>query len=221
MGFSEDQVLVWFSQYAYQPMLVYSALIGLMIISSFGFPAPEELTLLATGLTCYMGTRPDLYPPPFEGAPVVDMYTAGMIAFASVFLSDFLVFSLGRHFGGRLIRSRFLDRFSESFKKVSIWVKKYGAYAAGAFRFTPGLRFPGHFSCGMLGLSPIKFITVDGFAALISVPTQIYLIATYGETILAQIKQFKLLILALGLAFIVFLIVRRLVARLQVGGSSL
>lgn len=219
MGFSEDQILVWFSQYAYQPMLVYGALIGLMVISSFGFPAPEELTLLATGLTCYMGTRPDLYPPPYEGAPVVDVYTAAMIALMAVFLSDFLVFSLGRYFGGRLLKTSYLDRFSESFDKVSTWVKKYGAYAAGAFRFTPGLRFPGHFSCGMLGLSPAKFITVDGFAALISVPTQIFLIATYGETILAKIKQFKLFILAVAIAFVVFLLVRRLLSRLQLGGS--
>lgn len=69
---------------------------------------------------------------------------------------------------------------------------KYGSLACGIFRFTPGLRFAGHMSCGLLGISPWKFCLIDGFAALISVPTQIIFVATYGNVVLENIKEFKL-----------------------------
>lgn len=199
MGFSEDQLFAWFAQYAYQPLLVYLAVVVLMLASSFGLPIPEEVTLVSLGLVCYMGSRPDLYPPPFEGAAQVDVATAATIAFFAVFLSDFLVFSLGKFFGGRIINRPFLGRYRASLDKVKSWVTKYGIWAAGLFRFTPGLRFPGHFSCGMLGLKSPKFLAIDGLACLISVPTQVLLIAYYGETIFENIKEAKLILLAVAL----------------------
>ena len=45
-----------------------------------------------------------------------------------------------------------------------------------------------------MGISLWKFALVDGLAALVSVPTQVYLVATYGEVILAKIKEFKLVL---------------------------
>ena len=162
MGFSEDQILLWFQQYAYQPYLVYFAVVALMVASSFGLPVPEEVTLVGLGLVCYIGSRPDLYPPPSPGAPVVEVEVAALVALLAVFLSDYLVFSLGKFFGVRLMKTRFFAKNQDSFDKVSSWVKRYGMWAAGIFRFTPGLRFPGHFSCGMLGLKQSQFFLVDG-----------------------------------------------------------
>lgn len=213
MGFSEDQILLWFSQYAYQPILVYGAVIVLMVLSSFGFPAPEEVTLLTMGLVCYMGSRPDLYPPPYEGAPVVDKYVAASVACLAVFLSDFLIFYLGRRYGSRLLKTRRVQRFSDTIEKGSMWVKRYGKWAAGAFRFTPGLRFPGHFSCGMMGLSPGQFLAVDGLAVLISVPTQVLLIASYGETIVENLKQFKLVFFGIIFLAVVIFFIRKWLQR--------
>ena len=207
MGFSEDQILLWFQQYAYQPYLVYFAVVALMVASSFGLPVPEEVTLVGLGLVCYIGSRPDLYPPPSPGAPVVEVEVAALVALLAVFLSDYLVFSLGKFFGVRLMKTRFFAKNQDSFDKVSSWVKRYGMWAAGIFRFTPGLRFPGHFSCGMLGLKQSQFFLVDGLAALVSVPTQVLLISHFGEQILGSIKEFKVyLFSALGLLILVILV---------------
>jgi membrane protein DedA with SNARE-associated domain len=75
------------------------------------------------------------------------------------------------------------------------------------FRFTPGVRFPGHLSCGMMGISPFVFLLTDGLAALISVPTQIYLFATYGEVILSTIREIKMYLLIAGvLSLIIYLL---------------
>ena len=217
MGFSEDAILQWFAQYAYQPGFVYSAIVLLMVASSFGLPAPEEITLLSAGLVCYMGSRPDLFPPPNANLEPVNVYVTASVCLASVFLSDFLVFSLGRYFGDRILKTRFIAKQSQKIEKVSKWTKKHGAWAAGVFRFTPGLRFPGHFSCGMLGLSPIKFTAVDGTAALLSVPTQVMLLAFYGESILKYVRQFKIVILCLGGVILAFYLVKkfRLKGKLQ------
>ena len=81
---------------------------------------------------------------------------------------------------------------------------------AGVFRFTPVLRFPGHMACGMLGVSHLKFWLSDGVAALLTVPTQVLLVAYYGEEILTYFKQFKIVIVAiLVLAAISFFVFRK------------
>lgn len=209
MGLSEDVVLAWFSQYAYQPLWVYSAIVTLMIASSFGFPIPEEVTLVSAGLVCYMGSRPDLFPPPEVGMAPVNVYFTATLCFLAVFLSDFLVYSLGKFYGSKLLRLNFFQRYAPSIEKVSVWTRKYGAWAAGFFRFTPGLRFPGHFACGMLGLSSIRFALVDGTAALISVPTQVLLVAAFGETILENFKHFKIIVFSTIVIFAAIYFIRK------------
>ena len=214
MGWSEQELLNWFAQYAYEPVWVYSAIVVISLAASFGLPVPEEIMLVSVGMVCYMGSRPDLFPPLEEvhGAPL-NVYVTATVAFLSVFFADFLVFSLGRHYGGRLFRTRFLSRFEPHFQKASTWTRKYGAWAAGIFRFTPGLRLPGFFSCGMLGLSPVKFTAVDGFAALISVPSQVLLVAYFGEEILSSFKKFKLVMLGLLAIMVTIYYVSKFVIR--------
>jgi membrane protein DedA with SNARE-associated domain len=192
MGFSENEILLWFSQYAYQPLPVYSAIVIISILASFGLPVPEEVMLVSVGMVCYMGSRPDLFPPPYAGAEPLNVYLTATIAFFAVFLADVLVFWLGRRYGPRILTTKFMQKFAGPMEKAGEWTKRYGAFAAGLFRFTPGLRFPGFFSCGTLGLAWWKFLLVDGFAALISVPSQVLLVAYFGEEILSSFKQFKI-----------------------------
>ena len=206
MGLSEAEILQMFSEYAYSPAWLYGLIISFMVASSFGLPIPEEVTLVSAGLVCYMGSRPDIYPPPYEGAIAVNVYWTALVCFLAVLCSDFLVYSLGRNLGTRILEKKFFKKYEQSMDKVTGWTKKYGAWAAGVFRFTPGLRFPGHFACGSLGLSPAKFLAVDGTAALLSVPTQVFLVAFFGQAILENIKQFKIvLFVILGVLAIIWL----------------
>lgn len=205
MGFSEADLLNWFTQYAYQAWLIYLGIFLLMMASGFGLPIPEEVTLISAGLVCYVASRPDLFPPPPEGSHPVNPYITAGVAFFSVVFADCLVFFLGKFFGGRILRASYMTRYRNRMEKVGEWTKKYGMWAAGAFRFTPGLRFPGHFACGMMGLRVSKFVAVDASAAAISVPTQVLLVAFYGETILVYFRQFKLVLLGLvGLVLVYY-----------------
>ncbi|MFY7928761.1 MAG: DedA family protein [Oligoflexus sp.] len=220
MGFSEQELLSWFTQYAYQPYWIYAGIFLLMLASGFGFPAPEEITLVSAGLVCYVASRPDLYPPPYPGAVGVNPYVTATVAFVSVMFSDCLVFFLGKYFGGALLRKRFMARYRDRMDKVAEWTKKYGMWAAGAFRFTPGLRFPGHFACGMMGLSVSKFILVDAIAAGISVPTQVLLVAFYGDKILVYFQQFKIVLAVIIGAALLYYGIRWWKRRAQIGRST-
>jgi membrane protein DedA with SNARE-associated domain len=196
MSFAQEPIFQWLAQYAYEPEMVYLAVCGMMIASGFGLPIPEEVTIISAGILAYMGANPQIFPPPYPGAPVLDGYQIAFFTMFMVMLADSVVFAIGRIFGRRLMIH---PKFSRVFKpavmeKIQNWTNKYGAFAAFLFRFTPGVRFPAHLALGMSPLPLWKFIAVDGFAALISVPTQVLLIYHYGEPILAALHKFKIYI---------------------------
>lgn len=202
-------IVTFFSGYAYQPTLVYSFIVLFMTASSFGLPIPEEMTLVSAGLVAYMAHHPDLFPPPYPGAHGVNLTVLTIVCFVAVLGSDVFIYFLGKVFGQRLIRTKFFNNSigQKRFNKINKLFHKYSYWACGLFRFTPGIRFPGHMTCGLMGIPLWKFLLVDGMAALISVPTQVILVATYGEVILAKIKEFKLILAAIiAIVVIVWLV---------------
>lgn len=205
---SDSVIIEFFSHYAYQPYYVYGFIILFMTASSFGLPVPEEMTLISAGLVAYMAQNPAKYPPPYPGAEGVDLTILAIICFLAVWGSDFLVYTIGKLFGPRLVKTRFFKRTigEDRFKKINKIFNKYSYWACGLFRFTPGIRFPGHISCGLMGVSLWKFLLIDGFAALLSVPTQVLLVANYGEVILEKVREFKLILFVIiGIFFLVWL----------------
>jgi membrane protein DedA with SNARE-associated domain len=210
---TDNPIISFLLGYAYEPIYVYFVISGLLIASSFGLPFPEEVTLLSAGLLAHIGSHPELYPPPYPGATGVNVVATATICFFAVLLSDLLVFALGKHFGPRLLKNRFAGKIfkPEIFEKIASWTERFGPFACGVFRFTPGLRFPGHFSCGCFGLSYTKFLLIDGTAALLTVPTQVLLMAYYGQEILGVLKNVKIVVGCLVvLGVIIFLVKRKM-----------
>ncbi|MCK6597249.1 MAG: DedA family protein [Bdellovibrionaceae bacterium] len=215
------ELFQWFAQFAFEPTKVYLGLCLMMLASAVGLPLPEEVTLVSVGFLAFMGSRPDLFPPPFTGAPVVNVHEAAIIAFGAVVFSDCMIYFMGRKWGRKILFHPRLKKIlsEEALKKGELWTKKYGNFAVFAFRFTPGVRFPGHLACGMLHFSALKFIFIDGLAALISVPTQIYLLATYGKEILSVIHKFKMILLGLFAVFIIFFILKKINEKMRMRNS--
>lgn len=210
--FSHTALLAFFSQYAYEPTYVYGFITLFMFASSFGLPVPEELVLVTAGLVAYMAHSPELFPPPYPGAEGVNVVTLMVVCFCAVFLSDLIVYLIGKFFGGRIIKTKFFQKqvAGKGFDTINSWFQKYGGWACGIFRFTPGLRFPGHMSCGLLGIPLWKFVMIDGLAALVSVPTQVYFVATYGEIILAKIAEFKMVVGVILAVVLVLWLIRKI-----------
>ena len=82
MEFSEAEILAWFVGVAQQPALVYGAVIGFMVASSFGFPVPEEVVLIGSGMVGYAAIHQG-------GSEGVDVQVLAAVCFLAVFLSDF------------------------------------------------------------------------------------------------------------------------------------
>lgn len=201
----EDRIMDWFMAYAYQPEVLLPVAALLMLATCFGLPLPEEFIIIALGLCAHIGSRPDLYPPPEGALGHVTTFSAILAGLGAVLVGDLIVFSVGRYVGKHPGRRKWVDRIinQSNFERISTWMKKYGFWTAGIFRFTPGLRLPGHFSCGMFGVPAVRFILVDGTAALVSIPTQIALISFYGDTILEILKKMKVYVAYGALIFVV------------------
>lgn len=204
MELQHEWVFQLLQGYAYEPLFVYSLVFGMMVISGFGFPLPEEVTIVSVGILAYMGAHPADFPPPYEGARAIQGYEAAIVTLVSVVFADIMVFYLGRRFGRPLLqRPRIRELFGEKvMKRINSWMAKYGIFAAFIFRFTPGIRFPAHVAMGASHFPIWQFILMDGVAALISVPTQILLIYHYGEQILSLFQRFKMAV-AIGIVMLV------------------
>lgn len=214
---NEAEILEFFAQYAYQPYLVYTFIIAFMTASSFGLPVPEEVILVSAGLVAYMARNPMEFPPPTPDAEGVNLLVLAVVCTIAVLGSDLLIYFLGKFFGQKIIGTKFFNNNigQERFNKINKVFKKYSYWACGLFRFTPGLRFPGHMSCGLMGIPLWQFIMVDGLAALFSVPTQVLLVAYNGKVILEKLREFKLALAAVIAVLIIFYFARRLVRLYQ------
>ena len=198
-----------FSEYAYSPWHVYGAIWLFMLMSAFGMPIPEELILVSAGFVGFAALHPDPSLVVPAGATPVNVYTMALVAFFAVMSSDFLIYVLGRVFGRKILRRGFFAKMIsiEALERAEKWMHKYGYWTVLIFRFTPGVRFPGHLLCGAMALNPFKFVLVDSIAAGFSVPTQVLLVAHYGEFILRYFKQFKIVLISiLAIALVIFLV---------------
>jgi membrane protein DedA with SNARE-associated domain len=212
MPLADNPTAAFLLQYAYEPTMVYLLIVLLLTASSFGLPFPEEMVLLTAGLLAHIGSNPQLYPPPHAGAVGVSVPMTAAVCFFAVFLSDLLVFWLGKRFGSQMLRHPWAQKIisPKGFEKISEWTAKFGPLACGVFRFTPALRFPGHFACGATGIRYPTFILVDGVAALLTVPTQVLLMAYFGEQVLSVLKNVKIVLAIVIVLFLLFVLIRHL-----------
>jgi membrane protein DedA with SNARE-associated domain len=61
-----------------------------------------------------------------------------------------------------------------------------------------------------LGVPFPKFLAVDALAALVSVPTQILLVAIYGDVILQNFKTVKMVILGVVAVLLIWFLIKKL-----------
>ncbi len=148
----------------------YAAVFFVLLICGFGVPIPEDITLVAGGVISGLGY-----------AHVHTMFAVGMLG---VLIGDSCMFLAGRYFGHRLLQYRFFARMMtpERYAAVQDKFERYGNRVLFVARFLPGLRSPIYLSAGMSGrVSYLRFLMLDGFAALISVPIWVYL-GFYGAS---------------------------------------
>lgn len=148
----------------------YVAVFTVLLVCGFGVPIPEDITLVAGGIISGLGY-----------ANVHVMFAVGM---AGVLAGDGIMFAAGRFYGHKVQQFRPIARIltPERFEAVQEKFEKYGTWVLFVARFLPGLRSPIFITAGMTRRVPYwRFLLMDGFAALISVPVWVYL-GHYGAT---------------------------------------
>jgi membrane protein DedA with SNARE-associated domain len=156
-----------------QPYGTYSyfVILAVLLACGFGLPLPEDITLVAAGI--------------LAARNIIDFNSAVALCMIGVLLGDGIVFGLGSRYGTRLRNTKFFsiiipERRDAAVKAV---LQKYGDKVIFMARFMPGLRTPIFFATGSYHVSFWKFLFLDGFAALISVPLWVYVGFLFGSNL--------------------------------------
>lgn len=170
-----DQLIPLFAKHGYVAVFI------VLLISGFGVPIPEDISLVAGGIIAGLG--------------YVDVRLMVAVSLAGVLIGDSAMFLIGRHLGERALRIRWIARLltPRRYALVQQQFTRYGNRLMFVARFLPGLRSAVFLTAGMTRrVSFLRFILLDGFAAVISVPVWIAL-GFYGaenhDWLLAWIKR--------------------------------
>lgn len=149
-----DQLVEAIRAYPYLGAAVVFVLCGL------GLPLPEEIVLLAAGYIC--AKWPDL-----AGLPVMMGWCAG-----AILVGDLIPAVLGRVFGVRLLRLRWLRHVITKQRLASFdrWFRRRGDLVILIARFLPGIRVVAFFTAGTMKMPWRRFLFLDGLGIAIIVP---------------------------------------------------
>lgn len=153
-----DILEAFFSEYG------YAAVFLVLVACGFGVPIPEDITLIAGGVISGLGHT--------------NVHVMNIVGLLGVLVGDGIMFMLGRRFGANILKVRFVAKVMPPHRYAQVQEKfdKYGNWVLFVARFLPGLRTPIFISAGMSGkVSFWRWLAMDGFAALISVPLWVYL----------------------------------------------
>lgn len=180
----------------------YGLVLGLLLVCGVGVPIPEDITLIAAGILAAIGSMS------LPGAII-----AGI---TGVMAGDAFMFYLGRLYGRRafnlpIIRSVMTEKRVEKAERKVLRNSKFICFTA---RFLPGLRSAIFLTSGTMGVRPVIFFVLDGFAALISVPAWVCAGWWFGQNIEHALKfaeRMQLyLIIGLTILLIIYFIIRRI-----------
>jgi membrane protein DedA with SNARE-associated domain len=154
-----------FGEYSYlAPFLV-------LLLCGVGLPLPEEVTLIGSGILWHQGK--------------VDGPLIMLVCSVAILLGDSVPFWLGRRYGMRALKKRWVARMlhPERIRRTRRRFEEHGNWATFACRFFAGVRLPGYFIAGTMGMRYGRFLLLDLLGVLVSVPISIYLGKVFGMQI--------------------------------------
>ncbi len=171
----------------------YSAIVGLLLICGLGVPLPEDITLIAAGIVASAGS--------------ISLWGAMLAGFIGVMAGDAFLYTMGRVYGRKAFQLPILRSIMTP-KRIAMAERKIirnSHFICFTARFLPGLRSPIFLMSGIMGVRPIVFYGLDGFAALISVPLWVYVGHWVGQNIDEALKVAERVQLSLGAVILVLL----------------
>ena len=163
------------------------------VLCGLGLPLPEEIVLLAAGYLC---AKLQLT------LPLMMAWCAG-----AILVGDAIPYLLGRVFGVRLLRLRWLRHVitKQRLANFDRWFRRRGDWVILIARFIPGIRVVAFFTGGTMKMGWRRFLLLDGLGIALIVPVLTWLgcrSANFIDRMIATVQKVERGILwgALGAA---------------------
>ena len=149
----------------------YPAYLALFLATAFGSPITEDLLLLIGGYL--IGTS--VFSPPVTFAT----------AYVGLLSADLTVFMFGRKLRSHKLRRRFIRHVIRPgrLRLAGRWFARFGDWIVMLARFVPGTRMLVFASAGLRGMSVVRFLLLDGLAAVVWVAAMLFVGERVGERI--------------------------------------
>jgi membrane protein DedA with SNARE-associated domain len=145
----------------------------MLVVGGIGLPPiPEELPVIGAGI--WVAGNPELGPLRWIALPV---------CIAGILISDVLLYGIGRLWGTRLLKHRWLARLlpEDKRKQTQRNFQRYGVSILLMVRWLPGIRSPMFITAGTMKLPLIRFIVADAIAASIGHSLLFFLAFWFGD----------------------------------------
>ena len=182
-----------------------------LLLCGLGFPLPEEAALIGAGILLHRGE--------------VAFGRVTLVCAAAILLGDSLPYWLGRRYGMRALEIPWVARVlhPERFQRFRRRFEAHGNWTTFACRFVAGVRIPGYFVAGTMGMRYLRFLLLDTAGIALTVPASIYLGKLFGgqvERLKETVHDLHLILAFLALTLVLVVILRTWRARSSGNGAG-
>lgn len=173
----------------------YLGAFAMLFLCGFGLPLPEEVTVIGSGLLLHQGE--------------VSYWPILITCFVGVVGGDVVPFTVGRLWGKRALRNRFVARLIDdrTYARLERRFREHGNWATFSCRFVPGLRWPGYFMAGTMRMPYWRWLALDCAGAVFQVPIVLHLGVLFAENVERLDKEVDNLNLILAFSILALLMI--------------
>jgi membrane protein DedA with SNARE-associated domain len=141
---------------------VYVTAFASLAAAGFGFPVPEEVGLATWGVVAAAGGSD-------EGRGPIHWWILLPVCIAGVVTADLVLYGLGRLYGDRILKNRWVARMvrPETRRRIEANFHEYGISILIVGRLVPGVRAPLFLTAGTIRLRLDKFLIADSLGAVV------------------------------------------------------
>lgn len=169
---------------------------GLFMLAGLNLPISEDLLIILSGVLS-------------STVIPANTWKLFLAVFLGAYLSDFIPYYLGRHFGPNLWKLRWFSRMIEPHRldQIRAYYARYGLMTLIIGRFIPfGVRNCLFLTAGLGRMKLWKFALSDGIACLISNATLFSLAYLFGKNYLILTSRLKFINISFFCAFVIAVI---------------
>ncbi len=170
--------------------MAYLLVFALLIVGAFGFPMPEDISLITGGILIHLQHA--------------NLWIMAVVCYLGILIGDLVIYRIGWVTGPRLFRRKAFRRLvtSSRLKAIRHNIERRTFFTILIARHLFYLRTVTFLVCGAVRVSPSRFMVADAIAALITTPLMLglgYLFAEHYEALLVYVKQVKISLVIAGI----------------------